>query len=66
MTTKPELLEYVANGENSGVAFKRDIVQNHELAKELVAFSNLEGGRVVLGVDDDGAIAGLTCERLEA
>ena len=65
MTTRTELLELVANGESSGVEFKRDVLQNHELAKELVAFSNLEGGMVVLGVDDDGRIAGLTRDRLE-
>ena len=65
MTTRTELLEIVANGESSGVEFKRDVLQNHELAKELVAFSNLEGGMVVLGVDDDGTIAGLTRDRLE-
>ena len=65
MTTRTELLEIVANGESSGVEFKRDVLQNHELAKELVAFSNLEGGMVVLGVDDDGRIPGLTRDRLE-
>ena len=65
MATRTELLEIVANGESSGVEFKRDVLQNHELAKELVAFSNLEGGMVVLGVDDDGRITGLTRDRLE-
>ena len=65
MTTRTELLEIVANGESSGVEFKRDVLQNHDFAKELVAFSNLEGGMVVLGVDDDGRIAGLTRDRLE-
>ena len=33
--------------------FKRDDVRNHDLAKELVAFLNLEGGTVLLEVDDD-------------
>ena len=65
MTTRTELLEIVANGESSGVEFKRDVLQNHELASELVAFSNLEGGMVVLGVDDDGRMVGLTRDRLE-
>ena len=65
MTTRTELLEIVANGESSGVEFKRDILQNHELASELVAFSNLEGGIVVLGVDDDGRMVGLARNRLE-
>ena len=65
MTTRTALLEMIANGENSGVEFKRDVLQNHELARELVAFSNLEGGMVLLGVDDDGTVAGLTRNRLE-
>lgn len=65
MTTRTELLEIIANDENSGVEFKRDVLQNHELARELVAFSNFEGGMVLLGVEDDGTITGLTRERLE-
>ena len=65
MTTRTELLEIIENGENSGVEFKRDVLQNHGLAKELVAFSNFEGGMVLLGVDDDGSVAGLTRDRLE-
>ena len=65
MTTRTGLLEIIANGENSGVEFKRDVLQNHQLAKELVALSNLEGGMVLLGVDDDGTIVGLTREPLE-
>ena len=65
MITKTGLLEIISHGENSGVEFKRDILQNHQLAKELVAFSNLEGGMVLLGVDDDGTIAGLTRKNLE-
>jgi ATP-dependent DNA helicase RecG len=58
--THTELLEIIRNGENSGVEFKRDDVQNHDIAKELVAFANLEGGIVLLGVEDDGSISGIT------
>ena len=65
MITKTELLEIITNGENSGIEFKRDVVENHRLAKDLVAFSNFEGGMVLLGVDDDGTIAGLTRDKLE-
>ncbi len=60
MTTRTELLEIIANGENSGVEFKRDDLRTQDLAKELVAFSNLQGGMVLLGVEDDGTITGLT------
>jgi ATP-dependent DNA helicase RecG len=65
MMTRTELLEIIQNGENSGVEFKRDVLANHDLARELVAFSNFEGGMVLLGVDDDGSIVGLTRDRLE-
>jgi ATP-dependent DNA helicase RecG len=58
--THTELLEIISNGENSGVEFKRDVVQNADLAKELVAFSNFTGGIVLLGVEDDGRISGIT------
>lgn len=63
--TKTELLELMKNLENSGVEFKRDTIDNRALAKELVAFANLQGGRVILGADDDGTVVGLTRDRLE-
>jgi ATP-dependent DNA helicase RecG len=63
--THTELLEMIRNGENSGVEFKRDDIQNHDLAKELVAFSNLAGGVMLLGVEDDGSISGITRPKLE-
>ncbi len=62
---RTELLEIIHNGENSGVEFKRDVVQNDAFAKELVAFSNFEGGIVLLGVEDDGSVSGITRENLE-
>lgn len=65
MMIHTELLEIISNGENSGVDFKRDVIENHALAKELVAFSNLDGGMVLLGVEDDGRISGLTRTDLE-
>ena len=65
MTTQTELLEIISNGESSGVDLKRDTLQNYDLAKELVALSNLEGGMVLLGVEDDGSISGLTRTNIE-
>jgi ATP-dependent DNA helicase RecG len=58
--TKTELLEIIKNGENSGVEFKRDDVRPESLAKEIAAFLNLQGGHVLLGVEDDGSVTGLT------
>lgn len=56
---KAELTEIIANGENSGVEFKRDDIRPEQLAKEVVAFANVQGGRILLGVEDDGKISGL-------
>jgi len=57
---RTELAELIHNGENSGVEFKRDTEDNRALAKELVAFANLQGGRLLLGVDKDRSVFGLT------
>ena len=65
MTTRTELLEIIASGENSGVEFKRDDLRTQDLAKELVAFSNLQGGMVLLGVEDHGTITGLMRDDIE-
>lgn len=62
---KSDLLEIIAGGESSGVEFKRDDVRPEQLAKELVAFANLRGGRLLLGVEDDGTISGLTRNDVE-
>ncbi len=56
---KAELLEIIANGENSGVEFKRDDIRPEQLAKEVVAMANLRGGMIFLGVEDDGTISGI-------
>ena len=63
--TRTDLFEIIRNGENSGVEFKRDVVQSHDLAKELVAFANFEGGIVLLGVEDDGSVSGITRDKPE-
>lgn len=57
-----ELSEVVAAGENSFVEFKRDDIHPAQLAAEVAALLNHEGGRVLLGVEDDGAISGLARE----
>ena len=63
--TPTDLKALLAGGETSTVEFKRDDLANHELAKALVAFLNVEGGSLLLGVADDGGVAGATRHRLE-
>ncbi|MEY4579595.1 MAG: hypothetical protein RL701_4298, partial [Pseudomonadota bacterium] len=62
---KEELSALIANGENSGVEFKRDDVRPEQLAEEIVALANFQGGRVLLGVEDDGTISGSARSDLE-
>ena len=63
---RTELIECIANGENSRVEFKRDDCRPDELATEMAALLNLEGGVILLGVEDDGRISGLTRSREDA
>ena len=62
---KTELLEIIANGENSGVEFKRDTIRPEQLAKEVVALANVKGGRILIGVEDSGEVAGIQRDDLE-
>ena len=61
-----ELLQLVVNGESSRVEFKRDDIGPERLAREVSALLNFEGGLILLGVEDDGAITGLTRSREDA
>lgn len=63
--TKAELLEIVAGGESSGVEFKRDDLRPEQLAREIVALANFRGGRVLVGVEDDGTVSGIRRDGLE-
>ena len=58
-----ELIELIGNGENSGVEFKRDDISPKELANEIAGLLNLEGGYILLGVEDDQSVSGLTRTR---
>lgn len=56
---RTKLMEIIRNGENSGIEFKRDDVHPQSLAKEIASLANLEGGYILLGIEDDGAVTGL-------
>ncbi len=66
LTVTPfELSGLLLGGEDSVVEFKRDDINPEMLAKELVALANLNGGVILLGVEDDGAISGVTREDVD-
>ncbi len=57
--TPEELRTCLDRGEDSQQQFKRDVTNARSLAGELVAFANGQGGRLFIGVADDGSLAPL-------
>lgn len=60
-----ELIAVIARGEDSYHQFKEQINRAKEVAKELIAFSNSEGGTLLVGVTDDGQVNGLSPDQIE-
>jgi len=54
-----ELYEIIAGGEDSFAEFKREVGPSTRFANEMIAFANTDGGRILVGVDDDGVIVGV-------
>ena len=58
----------IAGGENAKTEFGRDdrTLRPERLAREIVAFANMNGGMIVIGVEDDGSVSGVTRRNLQA
>jgi len=54
-----ELETIIKSGEDSGHQFKENFTNAGKLAAEIVAFSNGNGGQILIGVKDNGEIGGL-------
>lgn len=52
------LKRMIAEGEGPTQDFKKTITSTTKIAKSLVAFANTRGGRLLVGVRDNGSIAG--------
>ena len=52
----------IEQGEHVRQDFKFEISDARKIAKTLSAFSNTEGGRLLVGVKDNGKIAAVTCQ----
>ena len=63
---KAELQDILKAGEGSKVEFKRDGIRPEQLAREIVSFANMNGGRIVLGAEDDGSVSGVRRGNLQA
>lgn len=54
-----DLKELVRKGENKFVEFKLKTNHPEKIIREIVAFANSEGGKLIIGIGDDKSIKGL-------
>ena len=47
-----EVLSLIEQGEGQSLEFEKQVTTEEDIAREMVAFSNTNGGRVVFGIDD--------------
>jgi predicted HTH transcriptional regulator len=57
--TLRELKQLVSLGEGRTLEFKHRVPRSERIAKEVIALANTDGGRILLGVDDDGTLVGV-------
>lgn len=60
-----ELNELIESGENQLVEFKRKFTEPEKIAKEMLAFANTHGGKILFGIDDDKSVVGVESEKGE-
>jgi len=53
------LKKLIAEGENQKLDFKYCVSDSRKIARTLAAFSNTDGGKLLIGVRDNGSIAGI-------
>ncbi len=62
MAALHRLKKLIASGESDTLDFKQTISDASKIAKTLAAFSNHKGGTLLIGVRDNGSIAGVRSE----
>ena len=58
----PYILKLIAEGEHQQLDFKAEVSDARKIARSMVAFANTDGGRLLIGVKDDGSISGVKSE----
>lgn len=58
-TGKSHILTLIEQGESQYLDFKFEISDSRKIAKSISAFSNTDGGILLIGVKDNGAISGI-------
>lgn len=58
----PHISKLIKEGEHQQLDYKYAITDAKKIARSLAAFANTEGGRLLIGVRDNGSIAGVRSE----
>lgn len=58
--TSQDILKLIESGESDTLEFKTRLPSDHIIARVLSAFANTKGGILLIGVNDDGSITGLS------
>jgi ATP-dependent DNA helicase RecG len=66
MQITPNILhQLISQSENSQVDIKSEAIRPEAVAKEITAFANYQGGILLIGVEDDGIISGVSKPNME-
>ena len=60
--TERQLAAWIGGGEHQRQDFKYKITDSAKLARTISAFANTDGGRLLIGVRDDGVLCGVRSE----
>lgn len=62
--TSTDLLSLISSGENSRVQLKENLTNAVSVAQEMVAFANTKGGTLIIGVNKNEEVKGLSFQAL--
>lgn len=62
MNSAIHIRRLISQGEHQQLDFKYELNESRKIARSLVAFANTDGGRLLVGVKDNGKIAGIDSE----
>lgn len=62
----PQLKQLLEKGEDSFQQYKRKFSGINQLAAEISAFANSKGGKILVGVDDNGDVKGLSKQEIQS
>ena len=57
--SRQDLKNLIATGESSFLEFKQQVASPEKIAREIAAFANTKGGKLLIGVADNGEMVGV-------